>query len=65
MKFAIATQWMRVIQETQVPPGQSLASRPEVQSTCDLSNGVCEAGWNEGTGRAIEPRNMYSRGREG
>lgn len=53
---------MRVSCETQVSSGQSLASRPEAKSTCDLSNGVYEAGWSEDTGRAIEPRNFYGRG---
>ena len=40
-----------------VPPDQSLASRSVVKSACDSSNGVCEAGWSEGAGRVIEPRN--------
>ena len=40
-----------------VPPDQSLASRSVVKSACIVSNGLCEAGWSEGAGRVIEPRN--------
>ncbi len=40
-----------------VPPDQSLASGSVVKSACIVSNGVCEAGWSEGAGRVIEPRN--------
>ena len=40
-----------------VPPGQSPASGSVVKSACDSSNGMCEAGWSEGAGRVIEPRN--------
>ena len=40
-----------------VLPDQSLASRSVVKSACIVSNGVCEAGWSEGAGRVIEPRN--------
>jgi hypothetical protein len=40
-----------------VPPDQSLASRSVVKSACIASNGVYEAGWSEGAGRVIEPRN--------
>jgi len=35
-----------------------------VKPTCDSSNGVCGAGWNETISRVIEPRNVYSRGQE-
>ena len=28
-----------------------------MKSACIVSNGVCEAGWSEGAGRVIEPRN--------
>jgi hypothetical protein len=61
MKWVVVTQWVGV-DEAQVPPDQSLASREVTKPRATPVMGCTKPEVAKKAGRVIEPRNKYSRG---